>query len=218
VIVAAMDPTLRSLELMKSGEILAGLLSQIARNDEQAMAELYDRTRHIVYGLVLRMLRERTAAEDTTQEIYMLIWRKAEMFDPARGSAMGWIVTLSRNRALDKMRSSKAILGQENSSERLDAFHSPDPDPEQTSAVSERAQLVHRSLALLPPDQRRVLEMAFFDGLSQSEIASRTALPLGTVKTRIRIGMRRLREQLSVLDNCETGDALTNQAAVALVN
>jgi RNA polymerase sigma-70 factor, ECF subfamily len=213
-----MDSTLRTPALLKCGEIVAGLLSQIARNDEQAMAELYDRTRHIVYGLVLRMLRERTAAEDITQEVFMLIWRKAERFDPARGSALGWMVTISRNRALDKLRSSKAFLSQDNSSERLDTFHSPDPDPEQNSAVSERAQLVRRSLALLPPDQRRVLEMAFFDGLTQSEIASRTAVPLGTIKTRIRVGMRRLREQLSVLDNREPGEALTNRAAVALVN
>jgi len=201
VIVAAMDPTPATPELLNSGEILAGLLSEIARNDEQAMVEFYDRTRHLVYGLVLRMLRERTAAEDTTQEIYLLIWRKAERFDPVRGSALGWIVTISRNRALDRLRSSKALLSQDNSSEALDTFHSPDPDPERNSALSERAQLVHRSLAQLPPDQRRVLEMAFFDGLSQSEIATRTALPLGTIKTRIRIGMRRLREQLSVLDN-----------------
>ena len=213
-----MDPTSQAAELLKRGEILAGLLSQIARNDEAAMAQLYDRTRHIVYGLVLRMLREQSAAEDTLQEIYLQIWRKAEAFDPARGSALSWIVTIARSRALDKLRSSRPVLSHDNSSEELDNFHSPYPDPEHISSVSERAKIVRRSLSQLPPDQRRVIEMAFFDGLTQSEIAIQTAIPLGTVKTRIRSGMRKLQEQLSVLDDRETGGgALTSRAAVAIV-
>jgi RNA polymerase sigma-70 factor (ECF subfamily) len=188
-----MDATRRTTELLRSSEILAGLLSQIARNNEGAMAELYDHTRHIVYGLVLRIVREQSAAEDTTQEVYMQIWRKAVAFDPERGSALSWIVTISRSRALDKLRSSRALLRHDNSSDELDFLHSPDPDPEHGSWVSERARLVRRSLSQLPPDQRRVIEMAFFDGLTQSEIASQTDLPLGTIKTRIRSGMRRLR-------------------------
>jgi RNA polymerase sigma-70 factor, ECF subfamily len=213
-----MDPTSQAAELLKRGEILAGLLSQIARNDEAAMAQLYDRTRHIVYGLVLRMLREQSAAEDTLQEIYLQIWRKAEAFDPARGSALSWIVTIARSRALDKLRSSRPFLSHDNSSEELDNFHSPYPDPEHISSVSERAEIVRRSLSQLPPDQRRVIEMAFFDGLTQSEIAIQTAIPLGTVKTRIRSGMRKLQEQLSVLDDREPGGgAPTSRAAVAIV-
>jgi len=148
----------------------------------------------------------------------MQIWRKAEAFDPARGSALSWIVTISRSRALDKLRCSRAFLSHDTSRQELDAFHSLYPDPEQNSSVSERAQLVQRSLSQLPPEQRRVIEMAFFDGLTQSEIASLTAVPLGTIKTRMRSGMRRLREELSLLDGRGTGGALRDPAAVVLVH
>jgi len=195
-----MDAKATATELSRSSAFLAGLLCQIARNDERSLTELYDHTRHIVYGLVLRMLREQSAAEDITQEIYIQIWRKAAAFDPARGSALGWIIAVSRRRALDKLRSSKGHLSRDSGSLELDTLLSPDPGPERNSSVSERAHLVRRSLSQLAPDQRRVIEMAFFDGLTQTEIADRTAIPLGTIKTRIRSGVRRLRDQLSVLD------------------
>jgi RNA polymerase sigma-70 factor, ECF subfamily len=175
-----MDATTPVTELSRSSEFLAGLLCQIARNDEGSLTELYDHTRHIVYRLVLRMLREQSAAEDITQEIYIQIWQKAAAFDPTRGSALGWIAVVSRSRALDKLRSSKARLTRESSSIELDTLLSADPDPEHNSSVSERARFVRRSLSQLAPNQRRVIEMAFFDGLTQSEIAGRTALPLGT--------------------------------------
>jgi RNA polymerase sigma-70 factor (ECF subfamily) len=199
-IVATMDTTIETTE-PSSGAILAGLLGQVAHNNQGAMAELYGHTRTLVYGLTLRILQEQSAAEDATQEVYLQIWRKAEAFDPARGNAWGWIVAISRSRALDKLRFSKARLNHDCESEDLDNLHSSMPGPEHSCSASERASLVRRLLFELPLDQRRLIEMAFFDGLTQSEIASQTALPLGTIKTRIRSGMRRLREQLTVLDH-----------------
>jgi RNA polymerase sigma-70 factor, ECF subfamily len=199
-----MDTTTRETELSKADETLADLLGLVACKNQTAMGELYDHTKHLVYGLVLRMLREQSAAEDITQDVYMQIWKKADTFDPARGSALAWIITISRSRALDKMRSSKALLRHENPTEELGNLLCSGPDPEHNSSLSERAQLVRRSLFELPPIQRTVIELAFFDGLTQSEIAGHTAIPLGTVKSRIRTGMKRLREELSVLDDQET--------------
>src|SRR5271167_1908659 len=124
-----MDAKATATELSRSSAFLAGLLCQIARNDERSLTELYNHTRHIVYGLVLGVLREQSAAEDITQEIYIQIWRKAAAFDPARGSALGWIVTVSRRRALDKLRSSKSRLSRDTGGLELDNFYSPNPNP-----------------------------------------------------------------------------------------
>ena len=205
-----MNVTVSTTELLSSSEILAGLLGQVARNNEAAMVALYDHTRHLVYRVALRILQEPSSAEDITQEVYMQIWRKADAFDPARGNALGWIVTLSRNRARDRLRSSKVLLRHDSNCEDLDHLFSPVPGPERSCSESQRARFVRRFLMQLPPDQRRVLEMAFFDGLTQSEIAIQTAIPLGTIKSRIRSGMKRLREQLSVLD--PHADSLIPQA------
>lgn len=194
-------------ELRERGEILTGLLGQIADKNEGALGELYDRTSSLVYGLALRMVREQFTAEDITQDVYMQIWRRANTFDPARGTVLSWLVTIARSRALDRLRSSRAISDRQSDSEELETFRSPGPDPEDDTSESERAQHVRRFLFQLPPDQRKVIELAFFDGFSHSEIASRTGLPLGTVKTRIRCGMTRLREQLGFLQDGERNDA-----------
>lgn len=185
---------------------MAGLLGQIARKNERALAELYDRTSPLVYGLALRIVRERSAAEDILQEVYMQVWRLADAFDPARGTVLSWIVTIARSRALDSLRSSRALLSHENNSEELDTFHSAAPDPEHDSSESERVQLVRRFLSQLPTGQRRVIELAFFHGLTHSEIASQAGLPLGTIKSRIRNGMMQIRERLSFLEGREQRD------------
>jgi len=198
-----MDATVTTTELSRSSEILAGLLGQVARKNEGALAELYDRTSRLVYGLALRMVREQSAAEDIMQEVYMQVWRRGDTFDPARGTALSWMVTITRSRALDRLRSSKALLSHENSGEELDTFHSLAPDPEHDRSAFERVQLVRRFLSQIPTDQRTAIELAFFHGLTHSEIASQTGLPLGTIKSRIRYGLMQLREQLSLLEGRE---------------
>jgi RNA polymerase sigma-70 factor (ECF subfamily) len=112
---------------------------------------------------------------------------------------LSWIVTIARSRALDRLRSSKALLGRESNGEDLNRFCSPAPNPEHASSSSERVQLVRQFLSQLPADQGRVIELAYFDGLTHSEIASQTGLPLGTIKSRIRYAMIQLRQQLSFL-------------------
>jgi RNA polymerase sigma-70 factor, ECF subfamily len=198
-----MDAAVRTTELTERGEMLAGLLGQIARKNEGALAELYDRTSPLVYGLALRMVRERCAAEEITQDVYMHVWRRADTFDPARGNVLSWIATISRSRAIDRLRSSKARLSREENREVMDDFRNPSPDPEHASSESERARFVSRFLSQLPADQRSVIELAFFSALTHSEIASRTGLSLGTTKARIRSGMIQLREQLSFLEGGE---------------
>jgi RNA polymerase sigma-70 factor (ECF subfamily) len=192
------------MEPGRSGEILSTLIGQIVRKNQSALAELYDRTNPLVYGLALRIVREPSVAEDIMQEVYMQVWRRADAFDPERGAVLSWIVTIARSRALDRLRSSNARLTRENQAEDLDTFCSPGPDPERDISEFEHGQLVRRFLYELPRDQRRVIELAFFHGFTHTEIASRTGLPLGTIKSRIRSGMLKLREQLGFLEESFT--------------
>jgi RNA polymerase sigma-70 factor (ECF subfamily) len=191
---------------------LSEILGQIARRNQEAMADLYDRTSALIYGLALRMLGEKCAAEEITQDVYMQVWRKAETFDPARGSVLSWMVTIARSRALDKLRASKARLSREDDSESVDFFRDPSPDPEHASSESERVRFVRQLLSDLPTNQRNMIELAFFSGLTHSEIATRTGLPLGTIKARIRTGMIQLREQLSFLHGANEASASARQS------
>jgi RNA polymerase sigma-70 factor, ECF subfamily len=202
-VIEATEPT--------SGVDLSEILGQIARSNQQAMADLYDRTSALIYGLALRMLGEKCAAEEITQDVYMQVWRKAETFDPARSSVLSWMVTIARSRALDKLRASKARLSREDDSELVDLFRDPSPDPEHASSESERVQFVRQLLSHLPTNQRNMIELAFFSGLTHSEIATRTGLPLGTIKARIRSGMIHLREQLSFLHSANEASASARQ-------
>jgi RNA polymerase sigma-70 factor (ECF subfamily) len=196
VTLSGMETPATRLQLTDERDICAGLVRQIALKSEDALAKLYDRTSSVVYALALRILRERSLAEDTTQEVYLQVWRMADAFDPARGTVLTWLVTLTRSRSFDRLRSTKARRSREVSSDTLDTFSDSRPSPEQVSSESERAGVVHNLLSRLPLDQRAAIEQAYFSGLSHSEIASRTGLPLGTIKTRIRYGMKQLREQL----------------------
>lgn len=172
-----------------------GLLQAIARKDDLALAALYDRYRLILFGLLMRILSSREEAEDVLQEVFLQVWRRAADFDERRGRPFTWLVTLTRSRAIDRLR-------QLNSRER---FVSSDTelladgvlDPAQDAVRSEQRDLVAGALAELSEDQRRTLTLAYFEGLTQTEIAARLRSPLGTVKTRMRSGMIKLRELLS---------------------
>jgi RNA polymerase sigma-70 factor (ECF subfamily) len=172
-----------------------GLLQAIARKDDLALATLYDRYRLVLFGLLMRILNSREEAEDVLQEVFLQVWRRAANFDERRGRPFTWLVTLTRSRAIDRLR-------QLNSRER---FVSSDSellvdsvlDPAQDAVRSEQRDLVAGALAELSEDQRRTLTLAYFEGLTQTEIAARLSSPLGTVKTRMRSGMIKLRELLS---------------------
>lgn len=171
-----------------SGDEDALLLSRVGRGEEQAMAALYDRYSKVVYSVSLRVLRDPASAEDVLQEIFMQIWRNPEGFTPSRGSLGGWLAVVSRNRSIDALRRRKPTDSVE------DVVLA---SPFDLGAESERNLMIERArgaIVLLPQEQRKTLEMAFFDGLTHSEIAEMTGDPLGTVKTRIRSALTTLRK------------------------
>lgn len=155
---------------------------------------LYDRYRLILFGLLVRILNSREEAEDVLQEVFLQVWRRAADFDEERGRPFTWLVTLTRSRAIDRLRSVAAR-------QRLVDATLPEVGEDTTDAASdtllaEQREIVARALATLPEEQRRTLKLAYFEGLTQSEIAAKLGSPLGTVKTRMRAGMATLRELL----------------------
>ena len=170
------------------------LLHAVARSDEAALAALYDRYRLILFGLLVRILSSREESEDVLQEVFLQVWRRAGDFDEERGRPFTWLVTLARSRAIDRLR----VLA---SRQRLADSAAQEVTGEASDAVAdtlhaEQREIVARALATLPEDQRRTLKLAYFEGLTQSEIATQLGTPLGTVKTRMRTGMMKLRELL----------------------
>jgi RNA polymerase sigma-70 factor (ECF subfamily) len=171
------------------------LLKAIAARDEAALAQLYDRYRVILFGLLMRILNNREEAEDVLQEVFLQVWRKAEDFDENRGRPFTWLVTLGRSRGIDRLRtlSARDRVVEANAKE----FSEEISDAASDAFKSEQRGLVTKALAQLPDEQKRPLMLAYFDGLTQSEIATRLGAPLGTVKTRMRTGLTNLRELLA---------------------
>ncbi len=172
-------------------------LVRAAGGDQRAFAELYDASAPRVFGLVLRILVDRAQAEEVAQEVYLEAWRRAERFDPARGAAISWLLQIAHARAVDRVRSSQAQRDRDARIGLRDTAVPIDDVAErvETSLESARAR---RALSELSAAQREAIELAYFGGLTQTEIAERIGAPLGTVKTRMRDGMRRLRELLGV--------------------
>src|SRR5271163_4136171 len=184
-----MDAPARATEPGRSNAVLTGLMGQIARKNEGALAELYDRTSPVVYGLALHMAREQSVAEDITEDVYVHVWRRAAAFEPARRRVLNWLVMLTRARALDRLGSSGGPRGD---SEGTETFRRPNADC--GSSESKRVQFIGRLFSQLPRDQRRVIGLALFRGLTHDEIVRRTGLAHDAVKSGIRSGMIQLRE------------------------
>jgi RNA polymerase sigma factor, sigma-70 family len=166
----------------------ATLLAQVRRGDEHAMASLFDRYSKVVYSVALRVLRDPASAEDILQEVFMQIWRSPEGFIAVRGSLGGWLTVVARNRSIDALRRKRP-------SETIDDLSL--ASQYDLANEAERNTMVERArgvMAKLPIEQRKTLEMAFFDGLTHTEIAEMTGDPLGTVKTRIRSALMALRK------------------------
>ena len=177
---------------------LESLLTRMAGGDEAALRELYDRTSRRVYGLALAVLRDAAAAEDVALEVYLQAWRQAERFDAATGSALAWLSTLARTRAIDAWRARRRQAArQETLDPQADTLVSEAPGPDARGQMAERAARVRTAVDALPPEQRRVLQAAFFSGLTHVEVAAALGQPLGTVKTRIRAGLTALRAALA---------------------
>jgi RNA polymerase sigma-70 factor (ECF subfamily) len=169
------------------------LLDRIVARDERAVADLYDTHSRLLYGLILRIVRDRSEAEEVLQEVFVQVWTRAETYNAGLGSPAAWLVRIARNRAIDRLRANNVRLRAVESAPLPETAAS----PETQAAVSEQQRAVARALDALPTDQRMLIEQAYFLGLTQSELADRFSLPLGTVKTRIRAGMIALRQQLS---------------------
>lgn len=165
-----------------------GLISAIRSGDENAMAQLYDRYSPIVYSVALRVLGDTAAAEDILQEVFMQLWRNPGLFDSTRGNLGAWLAVITRNRSIDALRKRRP------ESDIADVLVSVEPDLAGEAERARAMEKVRSALGKMPPVQRTALEMAYFEGLTHTEIASKTGEPLGTIKTRIRAGLQTLRK------------------------
>lgn len=169
------------------------VLDAVRRGDQRSLEELYRRHSSRLYALLLRMLRETADAEEVLQETFIDAWRRAGEYSASRGSVEAWLITIARSRAIDRIRNRGARLRVVKQSEQLATADAPQPEPPDVHAQTR----LRKALGTLPPEQRRALELAYWDGLSQSEISRETGDPLGTVKTRVRLGLQRLAELLA---------------------
>ena len=171
---------------------LRELISKISRGCESALGKLYDRMISQVYGLALKILRSKPEADEVTIDVFKQIWDKAFDYTPDRGTPSAWLITLTRSRAIDKLRSDTKRRSIQ------DALHDDIPSnidpPDETTETREKRALIEKALSELAPKQRESIELAYFHGLTQTEISARMNEPLGTVKSWMRAGMIRLRE------------------------
>ena len=193
------DDTAESAAAIERARFDAELLRRMTHSDREAFAQLYDRFARPLYATALRILSNASEAEDIVQDVFLALWEKAAAFEPGRGSAFAWAVTLTRNRAIDRVRMRKRrsellaeTTAEDAGTQPADAgLHSADE-----LVFKEQAGAVRAAVATLPPEQQRAVELAFFGGLTQQEIAEKLREPLGTVKARIRRGLLRLRDTL----------------------
>lgn len=182
-----------------SSSIDTDLLALIAKGDRRAFGRLYDRSAPILFALLARILSDREEAEDLLQEVYAEVWRKSVRYDERRGSPMAWLVTLTRSRAIDRLRAraSRGHAVTDSIDETpLAETQGHDPTPFEQRADAETRTLVMKALMELPAAQRQALELSYYEGLSHSEIAVRLKEPVGTIKTRIKLGMSKLKISL----------------------
>ena len=167
------------------------LVARLRAGDQQALSVLYDRYSSVVYGVALRILQDTGAAEDLLQDIFLQLWRKPDAFDSSRGSLGAWLAVIARNRSIDRLRQRRPESDIENC---VIASGTDLRDETERSLVIEKVRVVMNEMS---PDQRTAMELAFFEGLTHTEIAERTGEPLGTIKTRIRSGLQMLRARFS---------------------
>lgn len=177
-------------------EQLTRILVAAGTGDQQAFAELYRRTSSKLFGVCLRMLRERAEAEDVLQEVYTTVWRRASSFDPTRASAITWLVTLARNKAIDRLRQRRETLLDEPDS--FDMADDNQPSPAQQAQSSQERKQLERCLDALEPQQKSAVREAFFSGATYMDLAARSRVPLGTMKSWIRRSLIRLRACLEM--------------------
>jgi RNA polymerase sigma-70 factor (ECF subfamily) len=168
------------------------LLNRVVARDQSALGDLYDRHSRLLFGLIVRILKDRGEAEEVLQDVFVQAWARAETFNIQLGSPAGWLIAIARNRAIDRLRANavrvRAVEGV--------SIRPPVETPEARASLSEQQRDIQRALDMLPSEQRELIEQAYFKGSTQSELAAQFNLPLGTVKTRIRTGLLALRASL----------------------
>ncbi len=171
----------------------AALIQRMMAGDESALSLIYDRYSAMLFGMIIRILQDRGASEEVLQDCFLQLWRIAAQFDASRGSVPAWLMVIARNRAISRLRGrrDREVLEEEDGG-YANTFASPQ-NVEDDAARAELARSLAAALAKLPSEQRQALELAYFEGMTQSEIATRTGCPLGTVKTRVRTAMQSLK-------------------------
>lgn len=195
-----MDGPLRQPE----STVTPDLLAQVAAGDERAFGRLYDRSVSMLFTLAVRILGDRDDAAELLQDVYQEVWRKVVRYDAGRGTPMAWLITLTRSRAIDRLRARASRgFGVTASIDESRAMELPDgqASPLEVGASRELRGSVAKALAELPEGQREALELAYYEGLSHREIAARLNAPLGTIKTRIKLGMNKLKDALGSWQN-----------------
>jgi RNA polymerase sigma-70 factor (ECF subfamily) len=182
---------------------LKALLAGAAAGDQDALARFYDATSAAVYGLALRILRNPAEAEEVALDVFLQVWRDAARYDAGRGSALSWLLVLTRSRAIDRLRARGPARRVETAFEAAQEPADDAQGPGEASWIAQQGAIVRRALRELPSEQRLALELAYFGGLTHAEIAERLSLPIGTAKTRIRLGLLKLREALAPLLSME---------------
>jgi RNA polymerase sigma-70 factor (ECF subfamily) len=171
-------------------------VSRMVGGDSSALATLYDRHARAIYSLALRILADAAEAEDVVQDVFTQAWRQATRYDPARAPVAGWLMIMTRARSLDRLRRRRARIATTEMDPAAPHPKDPDVDQEMLAITAEQADRLRGALDVLPDGQRTAIELAYYEGLSQSDIAARLQQPLGTVKTRIRTGLLKLRDAL----------------------
>lgn len=180
-----------------SADRVAELLMRIASGDDTAFGTLYDMMSSRVFGLILRVLVDRAQSEEVLQEVFLEIWQSAGSFAPNRGQGRSWVLTIAHRRAVDRVRSAQAA-GERDVRAGMRELNTPAVAVEEQVELRIESRRVARALEALPEAQREALTLAYFGGYSQSEIAALSGTPLGTIKTRMRDGLSRLRTELGV--------------------
>jgi RNA polymerase sigma-70 factor (ECF subfamily) len=183
------------LMAIRAAEGDADLVKRLQRREPQALGELYDRYGRLAYSLILRVVRDTGIAEDLVQETFLRVWNRVQAFDAQKGGIGPWLLAVARNRAIDYLRSAG---GRERNAVEFEETDHPALyiDMEQGILASDKARVVKRAVEKLSSHQRQVIELAYFEGLSQTEMAERMGQPLGTVKTWVRTALKNLRDEL----------------------
>lgn len=187
--------------LLADIELEVDLLTRIGKGDRSSFEELYERYSGILFSTAFRILNEESAAEDVIQDVFIQIWEKAPLYDASRGKPLTWAITMTRNKAIDRIRSQQRRNRLQDDMEKNASIFDEFSDRSSLEEVqsSEKGEIVRQAILQLSDEQRRAIELAFFSGMSQSEISETIGEPLGTVKARIRRGMMKLKEIVAPL-------------------